>query len=385
MSVYLDNAATTKPYKMVEKIMAKALMDNYGNPSSIHGKGVRARKKLEEARELIAKCLNCSDPESITFTSGGTEANNQAILTGAVRGYRAGKKHIITSTIEHPSVLNAVKRLEDYGFEATYIDPSISGLISAGRVANAIRDDTCLVSIMMVNNELGTIQPIAEIAAICYEKDVLFHTDAVQAVGHIPVDVDGLGVDMLSFSSHKFHGPKGIGGLYCADSNPESLLLGGAQELWSRAGTENVPGILATAYAMDRACSKRKKRQMRIDHVSRYLYDQLFETDGCIVFSEESSTVSNIVPVVFEDVDAESLVLALSLRGIYVSAGAACHSVFSEPSHVLRAIGMPEKYIHSFIRISISEFTTEDDVDYLINALDEVLPELRRMKSEDTL
>ena len=377
MQIYLDNAATTKMSKTAIDEMLPYMNEIYGNPSSLHSYGQKAKEALEEAREKIAGCLGCTSRE-ITFTSGGSEADNQAILTAAKLGEKQGKKHIISTAFEHHAVLHTLERLKSRGFEIELLDVHENGIISACQVAEAIRPDTCLVTVMYANNEIGTVQPISEIGKICKERGVLFHTDAVQAVGHIHINVKEQNIDMLSLSAHKFHGPKGIGVLYARKGiQLENLIDGGAQERGKRAGTENLPAIRAMAAALVEACNSIDKYSAKLLPLRNRLIDGL----DAIPYSElngdkESRLVSN-VNFCFEGIEGESLLLLLDDKGIMASSGSACTSGSLDPSHVLLSIGRPHEVAHGSLRLSLGEDITEAEVDYVISAVTEVVEYLR--------
>lgn len=351
----------------------------YGNPSSLHTTGQEAAEKLLEARESVAANLG-AEAREIYFTSGGSEADNQAINTAAVLGARKGKKHIISTAFEHHAVLHTLNKLEKQGFEITLLDVHKNGIVTAEEVKNAIRENTCLVTIMFANNEIGTIQPIAEIGAVCKEKGVLFHTDAVQAAGHVKINVKEMNIDMLSISAHKFHGPKGVGALYCRKGILlQNLIEGGAQERGKRAGTENLPAIVGMAQALDDACK-------RIDENAEYvsaLRDRLIEGLSKIEHSVVNGDVKNRLPgnvnMCFEGIEGESLLLLLDMKGIEASSGSACTSGSLDPSHVLLAIGLPHEVAHGSLRLSICEENTQEEIDYIIKCVPEVVEYLRGM------
>ena len=377
--IYADNAATTKMCPAAIEAMTKCMEENYGNPSSLYSVGQRAREALEDARERIAKCLGCA-PREITFTSGGSEADNQAIFSAAKLGARKGKKHIISTAFEHHAVLHTLDKLKQQGFEITLLDVHSNGIVTPEQVRDAIREDTCLVSIMFANNEIGTVQPIAEIGAVCREKGVLFHTDAVQAVGHIRVNVAEQNIDMLSLSAHKFHGPKGIGVLYAKRGIAlDSLINGGAQERGKRAGTENLPAIVGMAVALEQATA-------RLDDYAAKLIplrDKLIAGLDRIPYSELNGDRDHRLPATvnfcFEGIEGESLLLLLDDKGICASSGSACTSGSLDPSHVLLAIGRPHEVAHGSLRLSLGDDVTEADIDYIIQAVTEVVTYLRNM------
>ena len=377
--IYADNAATTKMSKTAIEAMLPYMSDFYGNPSSLYEFGQKSKEALEGARERIAKCLNCS-PWEITFTSGGSEADNQAIFSAARSGEKKGKKHIISTAFEHHAVLHTLEKLEKEGFEVTLLDVHENGLVTPEQVAEAIREDTCLVTIMYANNEIGTIQPIAEIGRICKEKGVTFHTDAVQAAGHVKIDVKEQNIDMLSLSAHKFHGPKGIGVLYVRRGIVlHNLINGGAQERGKRAGTENIPAIVAMAAALEEACANMEGNAARMTA----LRDRLIEGLDKIPYGELNGDRLNRLPgnvnFCFEGIEGESMLLLLDDKGICASSGSACTSGSLDPSHVLLAIGRPHEVAHGSLRLTIGEETTEEDIDYIIQAVADVVTYLRNM------
>lgn len=377
--IYADNAATTKVSHRVLEAMLPYWEEYYGNPSSLYEFGQKAKEALEDARERIAKCMGCEARE-ITFTSGGSEADNQAIRTAAAIGAEAGRKHILSTAFEHHAVLHTLEALRKEGYEITLLDVHENGIITPEQVAEAIRPDTCLVTVMYANNEIGTIQPIGQIGAICRERGVLFHTDAVQAVGHIPVDVREQNIDMLSLSAHKFHGPKGVGVLYARKGiRLGSVIYGGAQERGKRAGTENVPAIVGMAVALEEACGRLAQDMETV----RKLRDQLIDGLGRIPYSELNGDREHRLPgnvnYCFEGIEGESLLLLLDDKGICASSGSACTSGSLDPSHVLLAIGRPHEVAHGSLRLTINEETTEADVDYMIQAVSDVVDYLRNM------
>ena len=375
--IYLDNAATTKMSKTAINAMLPYMDEIYGNPSSLHSAGQRAAEALADARQRVAACLGCGERE-ITFTSGGSEADNQAIISAARFGERKGKKHIISTAIEHHAVLHTLRKLEKEGFLITLLPVSEEGLVTAEQVAEAITPDTCLVSVMYANNEIGTIQPIAEIGAICRERGVLFHTDAVQAVGHVPVDVEALNVDMLSLSGHKFHGPKGVGALYAQSKTPlSSLIEGGAQERGKRAGTENVPAVMGMAAALEEACEGLERNAKKITVLRDKLIDGLLQIPHCIVNGSLEKRLPGNVNLCFEGIEGESLLLLLDDKGVCASSGSACTSGSLDPSHVLLAIGRPHEIAHGSLRLTLSEETTEKEIENAVTAVKETVEYLR--------
>ncbi|MBE7068916.1 MAG: cysteine desulfurase NifS [Ruminococcaceae bacterium] len=379
MMIYADNAATTKMSRTAIDAMLPYMDEIYGNPSSLYSFGQEAKEALENARERIASVLGC-EPREITFTSGGSEADNQAIFSAARLGEKKGKKHIISTAFEHHAVLHTLEKLKKQGFEITLLDVHKNGVITAEQVADAIREDTCLVTIMFANNEIGTIQPIAEIGKVCREKQVLFHTDAVQAAGHLHINVKEQNIDMLSLSAHKFHGPKGIGVLYAKRGILlENVINGGAQERGKRAGTENIPAIMGMAAALEEASANLDKNAEKLIK----LRDRLIEGLDKIPYGELNGDRTNRLPsnvnFCFEGIEGESLLLLLDDKGICASSGSACTSGSLDPSHVLLAIGRPHEVAHGSLRISLGEDITEADVDYLIDAVTEVVTYLRNM------
>ena len=379
MLVYADNAATTKISKSALDAMMPIFETYYGNPSSLHTVGQEAAEKLLEARESVAKNLGAQARE-IYFTSGGSEADNQAINTAAILGARKGKKHIISTAFEHHAVLHTLKKLEKQGYEITLLDVHKNGIVTAEEVKNAIREDTCLVTIMFANNEIGTVQPIAEIGAVCKEKGVLFHTDAVQAAGHLKIDVKEMNIDMLSISAHKFHGPKGIGALYCRKGILlQNLIEGGAQERGKRAGTENLPAIVGMAKALDDACKNIEKNAKYVSALRDKLIAGLSTIEHSVVNGDAKNRLPGNVNMCFEGIEGESLLLLLDMKGIEASSGSACTSGSLDPSHVLLAIGLPHEVAHGSLRLSICEENTEEEIDYIIKCVPEVVEYLRGM------
>ena len=379
MYVYADHAATTPVHEAARKAMLHCLEEDYGNPSSLHSVGQRAREILDEARADVAACLN-AEPSEITFTGGGSEADNQALLTGALLGAKKGKKHLITTAFEHHAVLHTMKALEKQGFTVTYLDVHADGVVRLSDVAAAITDDTALVSVMMVNNEIGTIQPIQEIAKLCQEKGVLFHTDAVQAVGHIPVDVKALGVDMLSLAAHKFHGPKGVGALYCRKGlRPEILIQGGAQERGRRGGTENMPGIVGMAAALQEAVSNLNADMVYVTALRERLIEGLSQIPHSRLNGSRNLRCPGTVNFCFEGIEGESLLLWLDAKGVAASSGSACTSGSLDPRHVLLALGLPHEIAHGSLRLSLSADNTEEEVDHILKVVPEVVAYLRGM------
>ncbi|MGN1307141.1 MAG: cysteine desulfurase NifS [Faecousia sp.] len=379
MQIYADNAATTRMSQAAIQAMLPYFDTVYGNPSSLHSAGQRANEALTGARERIAKLLGCQAKE-IYFTSGGSEADNQALLSAARLGQRKGKKHIVSTAFEHHAVLHMLKRLEQEGFEVTLLDVHENGIVSPEEVAAAIRPDTCLVTVMYANNEIGTVQPIAEIGKVCRERGVLFHTDAVQAAGHLHIDVKAQNIDLLSLSAHKFHGPKGIGALYAKQGILlTNLIEGGAQERGRRAGTENLPAIMGMTAALEEAVEGIDRNTARLTALRDRLIQGLSKIEHCALNGDAKQRLPGNVNFCFEGIEGESLLLLLDDRGICASSGSACTSGSLDPSHVLLAIGRPHEVAHGSLRLSLGEDTTEEEIDYLIKTVTEVVDYLRRM------
>ena len=379
MQVYADNAATTKMSQTAINAMLPYMERIYGNPSSLHSVGQEAAEALQSARETIAQCLNAS-PNEITFTSGGSEADNQALLSAAWLGLRKGKKHIISTAFEHHAILHTLKKLEKEGFEVQLLDVGPLGNITAQQVADAIREDTCLVTTMYANNEIGSILPIAEIGAVCREKGVLFHTDAVQAAGHLPIDVKAQNIDMLSLSAHKFHGPKGIGVLSARRGVPlTSLIEGGAQERGKRAGTENIPAIMGMAAALKEACEHMEANAAHVTHLRDRLIEGLSQIPHSALNGDPVNRLPGNVSFCFEGIEGESLLLLLESKGICASSGSACTSGSLDPSHVLLAIGRPHEVAHGSLRLSLSEWNTDEEIDHILAEVPWVVEYLRNM------
>ena len=379
MYVYADNAATTAMSTVAIEAMTPYLNKVYGNPSSLHSIGQEAKEALEAARETVAQCLGCQARE-ITFTSGGSEADNQAIISAARFGARKNKKHIISTAFEHHAVLHTLQRLEKEGFEVTYLDVAQGHNITAQQVEAAIRPDTCLVTVMYANNEIGSVLPIPEIGAICRKAGVIFHTDAVQAVGHLEINVAEQNIDMLSLSGHKFHGPKGVGALYCRRGIPlVNVIEGGAQERGKRAGTENQPGICSMAAALKDACEHLKEHA---DYVTG-LRDKLIEGLSKIPHSDLNGDRVNRLPgnvsFCFEGIEGEALLLMLDMHGVCASSGSACTSGSLDPSHVLLAIGRVHDVAHGSLRLSLSHYNTPEEVDHILTVVPQVVDYLRNM------
>ena len=377
MQIYLDNAATTKMSKTAINAMLPYMNGVYGNPSSLHSVGQRANEALADARERVAKLLGCGANE-ITFTSGGSEADNQAIVSAARIGEKSGKKHIISTAFEHHAVLHTLNKLAKEGFEITLLDVHENGIILPEQVADAIREDTCLVTVMYANNEIGTIQPIQEIGKICREKGVLFHTDAVQAAGHLHIHVKEQNIDMLSLSAHKFHGPKGIGVLYARKGiRLSNLIEGGAQERGKRAGTENIPAIVGMAAALEEACGHIDEYAEKVTALRDKLIAGLSEIPHSILNGDAKRRLPGNVNFCFEGIEGESLLLLLDDKGVYASSGSACTSGSLDPSHVLLAIGRVHDIAHGSLRLTLSDENTEEEIEYTIGAVKEVVEYLR--------
>ena len=379
MKIYADNAATTKMSRTAIDAMLPYMDEIYGNPSSLHSVGQSANEAITSARERMASCLGC-DAREIIFTSGGSEADNHAITSAARIGEKQGKKHIVSTAFEHHAVLHTLKRLEKEGFEVTLLDVHENGLITPQQVSDAIREDTCLVTIMYANNEIGTIQPIKEIGAVCRDKGILFHTDAVQAVGHLHIDVREQNIDMLSLSAHKFHGPKGVGALYAKRGiRLTNLIEGGAQEQGRRAGTENIPAIMGMVAALEEACSHIDTNASAISALRDRLIAGLSKIPHGVLNGDATHRLPGNVNFCFEGIEGESLLLLLDDKGVYASSGSACTSGSLDPSHVLLAIGRPHEIAHGSLRLTLSEETTAEEVDYIIQAVNDVVDYLRGM------
>ncbi len=379
MLVYADNAATTKMSKTAVAAMTEYLENNFANPSSLHTLGQQAKEALEEARAQVAACLG-AQPREIYFTSGGSEADNQAIISAAKLGTYKNKKHIISTAFEHHAVLHTLQKLEKEGYEVTLLDVKEGHNITAQQVADAIREDTCLVTCMYANNEIGSVLPIAEIGAVCKEKGVLFHTDAVQAMGHLPIDVKAQNIDMLSFSGHKFHGPKGVGGLYVRRGVMLSNIIeGGAQERGKRAGTENIAGIRSMAAALQEACDNMEKNTAYVTALRDKLIAGLSEIPHCAVNGDRVNRLPGNVSFCFEGIEGESLLLYLDAMGICASSGSACTSGSLDPSHVLLAIGRVHDVAHGSLRLSLCHYNTEAEIDHILQCVPKVVQNLRNM------
>ncbi|MDD5931089.1 MAG: cysteine desulfurase NifS [Oscillospiraceae bacterium] len=379
MNVYVDNAATTAVSQTALDAMLPCFREIYGNPSSLHTPGQRAAEKLAEAREVFARNLN-AEPREIVFTSGGSEADNQALRSAAVIGARKGKKHIVSTAFEHHAILHALQALQKEGFEVTLLDIPENGVVTAQQVKEAIREDTCLVSVMFANNEIGTVMPIAEIGEVCREAGVLFHTDAVQAAGHLPIDVKAMHIDMLSLSAHKFHGPKGVGVLYVRKNIPlTNIIFGGAQERGKRAGTENLPGICGAAAAFDEACANMEANAAKLIPLRDKLIRGLTQIPHSILNGDAVNRLPGNVNLCFEGVEGESLLLLLDAKGISASSGSACTSGSLDPSHVLLALGRPHEVAHGSLRLSLSEYNTPEEIDYILDTVPGIIEYLRNM------
>ena len=377
--IYADNAATTRLSPKALEAMLPYFDTLYGNPSSLYSFGQRAKEALEDARARIARCLG-AEPGEITFTSGGSEADNQALRSAALLGARKGKKHILSTAFEHHAVLHTLRRLAAEGFEVELLDVHENGLVTPEQVAAALRPDTCLVSVMYANNEIGTVQPVAEIGALCREKGVLFHTDAVQAAGHLPIDVKAQNIDLLALSAHKFHGPKGVGVLYARRGIAlTNLIEGGAQERGKRAGTENVAEIVGMAAALEDSCAHMAENAAHMAALRDRLIAGLSEIPHSVLNGDREKRLPGNVHFCFEGIEGESLLLLLDDKGVMASSGSACTSGSLDPSHVLLAIGRPHEIAHGSLRLSLSEETTEEEADYMISAVKDVVAQLRGM------
>lgn len=380
MRVYADNAATTYLSETAMNTMMDCLKNFNGNPNSLHTDGQKTQEKLDEARATVASCLNAANPNEIYFTSGGSEADNQALISAA-RGLKGkGKKHLITLNIEHHAVLHTMRKLEGEGFEVTYLAPEANGIVDVEKVKDAIREDTALVSIMFANNEMGAIQPIPEIGAICKERKVLFHTDAVQAAAHLPIDVQAMNIDMLSLSAHKFHGPKGVGVLYARNGiRLYNVIEGGAQERGKRAGTINVPGNAALAAALKEGCEHMEENNAYVISLRDRLIEGLADIPHSKLNGDRVKRLPGNVNYSFEGVEGESLLLHLDLYGICCSSGSACTSESLDPSHVLLGMGVPVEAAHGSLRFSLNEQNTVEEVDYIIEKVHKVVAHYRNI------
>ena len=379
MYVYADNAATTKMSAVALNAMMPYMTEIYGNPSSLHSVGQEAKEALEDARARVAKCLGC-EPREVYFTSGGSEADNQAIISAARFGARKGKKHIISTAFEHHAVLHTLQKLEKEGFEVTYLDVKENHNVSAAQVKEAIRPDTCLVTTMYANNEIGSILPIAEIGAVCKEAGVVFHTDAVQAVGHLHIDVKQQNIDMLSLSGHKFHGPKGVGALYVRRGLPlVNIIDGGAQERGKRAGTENIPAIMGMAAALEDAVAHLEENTAKVSAMRDKLIEGLSQIPHSALNGDKEHRLPGNVSFCFEGIEGEALLLLLDMKGVCGSSGSACTSGSLDPSHVLLAIGRVHDVAHGSLRLSLCESNTDEEIDHILTVVPQVVSYLRNM------
>lgn len=379
MYVYADNAATTKLSDSALQAMLPYFSQHYGNPSSLHSTGQRAAEALSAAREKLAALVH-ADAREIYFTSGGSEADTQALLSAAAWGARKNKRHIVSTAFEHHAVLHTLEGLQERGFEVTLLDVHKDGLVRVPELAAALREDTCLVTVMFANNEIGTIQPIAEIGALCRQHGVLFHTDAVQAVGHVPIDVRQMQIDFLSLSAHKFHGPKGVGALYARRGMVlESLIAGGAQERGKRAGTENIPGIVGMAAALEEAVANMQQNSAHVTALREKLITGLEKIPYSCLNGARRQRRPGIVNFCFEGIEGESLLLLLDAQGIAASSGSACTSGSLDPSHVLLALGLPHEVAHGSLRISLDAWNTEAEVEHILTAVPQVVSYLREI------
>lgn len=380
--IYADNAATTKISQTAMKAMISAMENSYGNPSSIHQIGMAANDVLQTAREQIARCLGCM-PKEIFFTSGGTESDNQAIVSAAMLGAKQNKRHIISTAFEHHAVLHTLRRLKEQGFEIQLLDVGAEGNITAAQVEEAIRPDTCLVTVMFANNEIGSVLPIAEIGEVCRAHGVLFHTDAVQAAGHIPVNVKKQNIDMLSLSAHKFHGPRGIGALYVKRGiELTSLMEGGGQERGKRPGTENLPAIMGMAAALKEECTLMEQNEAKVIAMRDRLIQGLSQIPYSILNGSREKRLPGNVNFCFEGVSGESLLLLLDSRGICASSGSACASGALDPSHVLLSLGLAPEIAQGSLRISLDISNTEEEIDYMLEVIPQVVEQLRGMSDD---
>lgn len=382
MFTYADNAATTKLSENAKKAMLPYFDELYANPSSIHSAGQKIKDDINKARETVAEAINASSGREITFTSGGTESDNQAVISAALLGAERGKKHIISTSFEHHAVLHTLTKLKKQGFDVTLIDPDLNGIVPAEKISSAIREDTALVSVMYANNEIGTIQPIAEIGAVCREKGILFHTDAVQAAGHLPIDVQQQNIDLLSLSGHKFHGPKGSGVLYARKGIALSRLIeGGGQEKNRRPGTENVPAIIGLAAALKESVENIDTESEQIRRLRDKVISGLLAIPDSRLNGDPEHRLPGNINISFEGIDGESLILLLDNIGISVSNGSACNSSSSQPSHVLRSIGVPQEYIRGTLRITLGRYNTFEQADYIISSVTKIVSYLRSFSS----
>ena len=380
MFVYADNAATTCVSKTALDAMMPYLTEYYGNPSSLYAFAQKVTEDVAKARQTVADCLGAKSPREIIFTSGGSEADNQAIFSAARLGARKGKKHLISTKFEHHAVLHSLARLEKEGFEVTLLDVHEDGVVRLEELAAAIREDTCLVTIMFANNEIGTVQPVKEIGALCRERGVPFHCDAVQAAGHMPINVEEMNIDMLSISGHKFHAPKGVGALYVRKNIPIlNLIEGGAQERGKRAGTENIPAIMGMAAALEEACAHIDENAAKVSALRDRLIEGLSKIPHCALNGDPVSRLPGNVSFCFEGIEGESLLLLLDAKGICASSGSACTSGSLDPSHVLLAIGRPHEVAHGSLRLSLCEWNTEQEIDVMLKEIPQVVRYLRSM------
>ncbi len=380
MNVYADNAATTAVSETALEVMLPMLRDLYANPSSLHSPGQRVKEELEAARHTFAKYLNAAEDREIVFTSGGSEADTQALRSAAVLGARKGKRHIVSTAFEHHAILHTLEALKKEGFEVTLLEIPPDGVITVDQVRDAIRENTCLVSVMFANNEIGTIQPIPEIGALCHEKGVLFHTDAVQAAGRLPIDVQAMHIDMLSLSAHKFHGPKGVGVLYARRNIPlTNVIYGGAQERGRRAGTENTPGICGAAAAFQESCETMEETNVHLTAMRDKLIAGLSQMPHAVLNGSAEKRLPGNVHFCFEGVEGESLLLWLDSKGISASSGSACTSGDLDPSHVLLALGRPHEVAHGSLRLTLSGDNTMEQMDYILEQVPAVVNYLRNI------
>lgn len=379
MTVYADNAATTAVSETALNAMLPCFREIYGNPSSLHTPGQLAAEKLDHARTIFARHLG-AQPREITFTSGGSEADNQALRSAAALGAKQGKRHILSTKFEHHAILHTLSRLEREGFAVTLLDIPPDGVVTAEQVRQALRPDTVLVSVMFANNEIGTVQPIAEIGAVCRQAGVLFHTDAVQAAGHLPIDVEGMNIDLLSLSAHKFHGPKGVGVLFARRGIPlVNVIEGGAQERGKRGGTENLPGICGAAAAFDEACAQLERNAAYLIPLRNKLIAGLTRLPHTVLNGDPARRLPGNVNVCFEGIEGESLLLKLDDAGVAASSGSACTSGSLDPSHVLLALGRPHEVAHGSLRLTLSEYNTPEEIDYLLEILPDIVSYLRNI------
>ena len=381
MQVYADNAATTRVSRAAREAMLPFLDEEFGNPSTLYTTGQRAKEALTGARMTVGSLLNAADPmQEIIFTSGGSEADNQALVSAAYWGAKKGKKHLITTAFEHHAILHTMDRLRREGFEVTLLDVHENGVVTADDVRAALRPDTALVSVMFANNEIGTLQPVAEIGALCRERGIPFHCDAVQAVGHTPIDVQAMNIDLLSLSGHKFHAPKGVGALYARRGIPlVNIIEGGAQERGKRAGTENMPGIAALAAAMKESCAGIEANTPRILAMREKLIAELSKIPHSRLNGDRERRVPGTVNFCFEGIEGESLLMYLDRHGIAVSTGSACSSASLQPSHVLLALGLPAEIAHGSLRLSVGEYNTMEEIDHIVEWVPKVVARLREM------